>query len=101
MVGCFESSRRRLTQTIWPPCCTSFSMAIRTTRSKRRRRQDHVPPHRVWTFLYADGALRREEHDHILECAQCLRLLELCLKGESFGHVLKELQQEPPKTRAA
>jgi len=76
-------------------------MASRTTRTKRRRRLDHIPPHRIWTYLYADGELRTEEHDHILECMQCIRLLVLCLKSESFGHVLQQLQKDSPEPLAA
>jgi hypothetical protein len=50
---------------------------------------DHVPPHRVWAYLYGDGEFSVQEHDHILACELCLRLFILCLKSESFGAVLK------------
>jgi len=50
---------------------------------------DHVPPHRVWAYLYGDGEFRVQEHDHILECKPCLRLFILCLNSESFGAVLR------------
>ena len=61
----------------------------------------HVIPHRAWTYLQADGELSTDEHDHILECESCLHLFLLCLKSESFGAVLKELNKDFDQRRSA
>jgi hypothetical protein len=62
---------------------------------------DHVAPHLVWTYLRANSELSKAEHDHIMECDQCLRLVMLCLKSETFGAVLKQLDEELDERRSA
>jgi hypothetical protein len=51
----------------------------------------HISPHRAWKSLKIDGELNSDERDHILQCAQCLRLFVLCLESETFGAVLKQV----------
>ena len=63
--------------------------------AKNKQPHDHIPPHRAWTYIHADSEFTMREHDHILECEQCLRLFILCLRTESFGAVLKELREVP------
>jgi hypothetical protein len=52
---------------------------------------DPIPPHRAWLSVQGKGELDGEEHGHILRCVHCLRLFLLCLESETFGAVLKEL----------
>jgi len=53
--------------------------------------QGHIIPHHVWNFLYGNGDINQEEHDHILDCDSCFELLLLCLKSDTFGTVLRAL----------
>jgi len=63
-------------------------MAVLSMKSKNR---NHITPHHAWGYVHADSELNTAEHDHILECEQCLRLFLLCLKASSFAIVLREL----------
>jgi hypothetical protein len=58
---------------------------------KPGRLPDHISPHRAWKSIKIDGEFSPEERAHILRCAQCLRLLVVCLESDSFGAVLQEL----------
>ena len=53
---------------------------------------DHIPPHRVWNYLKIEGEFADEEHDHILQCQDCLQLFILALNSDTFGAVLKQLR---------
>jgi hypothetical protein len=74
-------------------------MELRTVGSKSHR--EHIPPHRVWLYLYVDGEFSAIEYDHLLTCPSCLRLFILCLQSHSFGHVLRELSEEIAGRQAA
>ena len=54
----------------------------------------HIPPHRAWAIQKGVYAANREQRIHLLECGQCLRLFQLCASSESFGAVLKVLNQK-------
>ena len=69
-----------------------------TVRSQKHR--EHIPPHRIWNYLYVDGEFSAQEHDHILTCPPCLRTFILCLNSDNFGHVLKELKPTPERRSA-
>ena len=74
-------------------------MPEQPVRSKKHR--EHIPPHRIWNYLYVDGELSAAEHDHILTCPVCLRAFILCLNSDNFGHVLKALKEQTPERRSA
>jgi hypothetical protein len=42
-----------------------------------------------------------EEHDHILQCENCLHLFQISLKADSFGAVLAELGIQFNEQRSA
>jgi len=63
--------------------------------------QYHLPPHRAWAYLHHGGELGIEEHDHILQCENCLHLFQICLKADSFGAVLAELGVQFNEQRSA
>jgi hypothetical protein len=52
---------------------------------------DHIHPHRVWNYVKFGGEFASEEHDHILQCEQCLHLFILSFKSDTFGALLKQL----------
>jgi hypothetical protein len=58
---------------------------------RSERPNDHIPPHRAWQLLKIDGEFNATEHDRILRCTQCLRLLLVCMESESFGAVLRQV----------
>jgi hypothetical protein len=39
-----------------------------------------------------EGEFSVAEHDHILGCVQCLRLILFCLESDSFAAVLQKLK---------
>jgi len=53
----------------------------------------HIAPRDAWAFLHSDADLEitPAEHEHILECEQCLRVFMLWPKSETFGAILKAL----------
>ena len=53
--------------------------------------KDHIQPHCAWVSLKIEGEFRPEEQAHVLRCLPCLRLVLLCLESETFGAVLKQL----------
>jgi hypothetical protein len=63
----------------------------------------HITPHHAWAHLHADPVteLSTGEHDHIVECEQCLRLLILCLRSETFASGLKALGNDLEERRSA
>jgi hypothetical protein len=70
------------------------------TGSKQTR---HITPHHAWAHLRADPVteLSTADHDHVVECEQCLRLFILCLKSKTFGSVLKALGNDLEERRSA
>jgi hypothetical protein len=60
----------------------------------RKISRSHIPPHRLWTYLTAETELSLEDHAHVLQCAHCLRIFRLCLRSETFGAVLRELDRK-------
>jgi len=62
----------------------------------------HITPHHAWAYLYThtESEFSPAEHDHILECEQCLHLFMLCLKSETFGAVLKALGRSEERQSA-
>jgi hypothetical protein len=57
----------------------------------RKISRNHIPPHRLWTYLTAETELSLEDHVHVLECDHCFNVFRLCLQSETFGAVLREL----------
>jgi len=53
----------------------------------------HITPRDAWAFLHSDADLEitPAEHEHILECEQCLRVFMLWPKSETLGAILKAL----------
>ena len=66
------------------------------TEAKRSSGYRHITPHHAWAYLHSDvhSDLSTEDHDHIVECEQCLRLFILCLNSETFAAVLKALMKD-------
>ena len=62
---------------------------------------DHVAPHHAWAYVQGDCEFTAAEHDHVLACAHCVGLVQLCVKSPSFGFVLKALGEESPERRSA
>ena len=54
----------------------------------------HLRLHRVWAFAKLQGELTYREHTHILHCDYCNAAFQACLRYESFGAVLKDLNRE-------
>jgi hypothetical protein len=61
--------------------------------AKPESRDGHILPHRAWNSVKFEGAFSLEEHAHIVKCAQCLRLFGICLEADTFGSVLKQLNE--------
>ena len=59
--------------------------------SKSEKQGNHISPHRAWNSVKGVGEFGAAEHEHILHCIQCLRLFLLCLESDSFGAVLKRI----------
>jgi len=59
--------------------------------SKFEKKGNHISPHRAWNSVKGAAEFGAKEHDHIIHCIQCLRLFLLCLESESFGAVLKQI----------
>ncbi len=54
----------------------------------------HIPLHRLWAFAKIEIDLNLSEHLHVLECEKCRTALQACLRADTFGSVLKQLQRE-------
>jgi len=55
---------------------------------------DHVPLHRLWTFVTLQDDLTFSEHSHILDCEDCRSALRASLRAENFGAVLRDLKRD-------
>jgi hypothetical protein len=73
-------------------------MVLQMARSKIYG--DHIWPHHAWAYLHDDVEFTTAEHDHILDCEQCLRLFIFCLTSETFGAVLKALDKSDERRAA-
>ena len=70
-----------------------YALYIVISRLTRTNPDGHVPPHRIWMYLYGkpESEFSEPDHDHISICEQCYGILLLCLRSENFGAVLREL----------
>jgi len=55
---------------------------------------DHIPLHRLWTFITLQTDLSLPEHLHVFDCEECRVALRTCFRAETFGAVLKELGKQ-------
>jgi|SRR5687768_13215747 hypothetical protein len=60
------------------------------------RKKEHIPPHRIWSFLTGTVDLGMSEHIHMVTCNQCVSVLKTCLDSQSFGEVLLKWTDEAP-----
>ena len=64
--------------------------------SMSKATNEHIAPHRAWAIQRAGDEIDPSEQAHLLECDWCVNLLRICANAESFGAVLRELN-EPPR----
>ena len=55
---------------------------------------NHVSLHRLWAFVTTQRGLTRSEHIHVFDCAECIVAVKACVKSDTFGAVLTELDRE-------
>jgi hypothetical protein len=56
--------------------------------------REHIPPHRVWTYLSGEVDLTVPEHVHIMGCPWCHEVFNACLQSETFGAALMMLEHK-------
>jgi len=50
--------------------------------------RDHIPPHRLWTFLSAKEELSLPENVHLVQCEVCRAFHDICLHSKNFAEAL-------------
>jgi hypothetical protein len=51
----------------------------------------HVPPERVWSFIYDQIELSETEQRHLNVCVHCAEIFKLCVISDSFDRMMREI----------
>ena len=58
---------------------------------------NHVTPLRLWKYVTGEGEFSRDDHDHMWQCDDCFSMFCQCLRSETFGKLLRELNRRDDK----
>ena len=55
---------------------------------------NHVPPKRIWSFIYESLELPVFEQRHLNACMYCANVFRFCVTCESFEQMMREISGE-------
>jgi hypothetical protein len=70
-------------------------------KMKPPAQKNHVPPRRIWSFIYDNMELDVPEQRHLNICLYCADVFKLCVTTESYDRMMREIPAEDSESRAA
>jgi hypothetical protein len=58
---------------------------------KVHQQPKHVPPERIWSFIYDHLELTIAEQRHLNVCLRCADTFKLCVTCENFDRMIREI----------
>jgi hypothetical protein len=71
------------------------------TQMRPQLQRNHVPPRRIWSFIYESFELDVAEQRHLNVCMHCADVFKLCVTSESFDRMIRQLPAEDEDILAA